>query len=262
MNKFLRCLIISSFALLLAACNDDGSLTSEKIPDGIYSGTWSEGSNERGDLYTLILNNEAYVLGDNSPDNSITQALPFTIKFSVVGESASGQARYYLNSNNTGTANLTGTLVSNGLSIKLKASDLVPDAQPNVQKEQGTADESEMFATALLQRQSLSDESASLDKLLGHFSQSDFINLDVSDTGVITGSDQSGCVYAGDVEIPDPSLNIYKVYYDVTNCPNDGLYNGSYSGLGALNSSADKFVVIISSTEHILYSVLTKKADD
>jgi len=262
MNKMMRWVIFSSIVTLLAACDDDNisTLVGDKIPDGIYQGSWSGIKDNEGDLFAVILNDEAYLAGDLSVNGEVTMdSLPMKIMFSVSDDTVTGQGRFYHGSE-SGSASLTGTVVADTLSIEIAETDIVFDNQPDYHSQPATFDvelqeQTDNFISANLSRQNESYDSASIDKLIGDFTQSNFFNISVNDKGNITGSDGNECDYAGRVEIPDPLLNIYKVNYEVTNCE----YAGSYNGLGTLRHSDDKFVVFVSSAEYIFYSILEEK---
>jgi hypothetical protein len=274
MNKMMRWLIFSSIVTLLAACDDDNIRTpvGEKIPDGIYQGSWSGLGDWEGDLFAVILNNEAYLAGDISVDGEVTMdSLPMKIMFSVSDDTVTGQARFYYSRDiqdygeESDSASVTGTVVADTLSIKITESDIIFGNQPDYQSQPATfdvelQDQTDNFISADLSRQNESDDIASIDKLIGDYTQSNFFNISVSDKGVITGSDKRDpkCDYEGKIEIPDSLLNIYKVNYEVTNCE----YAGSYNGLGTLRRSDDKFVVFVSSAEYIFQSILEKVQDD
>jgi hypothetical protein len=52
------------------------------------------------------------------------------------------------------------------------------------------------------------------------------IAIDVD--GVLSGSDNDGCVYNGAVTVPDGAINLYKLEMDVSSC---SIYSGAYTGL-------------------------------
>jgi hypothetical protein len=199
-------------------------------------------------------------------DGEVTMdSLPMKIMFSVSDDTVTGQARFYYSRDIQGdgeesdSASVTGTVVADTLSIKITESDIIFGNQPDYQSQPATFDvelqeQPDNFISANLSRQNESYDSASIDKLIGDFTQSGFFNIKVSDKGVITGSDGRvpKCDYEGKIEIPDPLLNIYKVNYEVTHCE----YAGSYNGLGTLRHSDDKFVVFVSSAEYIFQSIL------
>jgi hypothetical protein len=53
----------------------------------------------------------------------------------------------------------------------------------------------------------------------------------ITSDGSITGSDTTGCVSNGAIQVLDPDFNMYRISLVVSNC---GIVNGSYSGLAAL----------------------------
>lgn len=48
--------------------------------------------------------------------------------------------------------------------------------------------------------------------------------------GTITGSDELGCQYSGNVSIPDTRFNLFEVTFTISSCSG---YNGTYEGLGS-----------------------------
>jgi hypothetical protein len=54
-------------------------------------------------------------------------------------------------------------------------------------------------------------------------------NASISQFGNISGSDSLGCHYSGQITIPDPQFNLFKVTVSVTTC---GPSNGTYQGYG------------------------------
>ena len=57
-------------------------------------------------------------------------------------------------------------------------------------------------------------------------------SVTIASDGIITGNDETGCVFNGNVAIPDPRYNVYEVTYSANNCT-DSQRNGDYSGIGA-----------------------------
>lgn len=73
---------------------------------------------------------------------------------------------------------------------------------------------------------------ASLERLEGTYATQDqSISFVADDAGAISGSDNDGCVYTGDVKVPDPQINIFEVSLEIENCDTT---NGIYTGLAAL----------------------------
>lgn len=55
-------------------------------------------------------------------------------------------------------------------------------------------------------------------------------SVTISVTGEITGSDDDGCEYDGNLSLPDAQFNLLQLTVDVSKC---GLANGTYTGYGA-----------------------------
>ncbi|MFE8071554.1 hypothetical protein QQM79_10885 [Marinobacteraceae bacterium S3BR75-40.1] len=93
---------------------------------------------------------------------------------------------------------------------------------------------------------SVSDEGADMDKIKGSWTeQKDGIstNFTVMSNGELDGSESDGCVFDGQVTIPDPQYNLYAVSFDGANCagrPEASASErnaGSYQGFAYLTSS-------------------------
>ena len=70
------------------------------------------------------------------------------------------------------------------------------------------------------------------------------LTLTIDADGQLTGQYSNGCVFNGDVTIPDASHNMVRLQIDLANCGSSGSskqWNGSYSGLGVLLSGDDVF---------------------
>ena len=57
-----------------------------------------------------------------------------------------------------------------------------------------------------------------------------YLFYSISDDGELTASDSSGCEYEGEISLPDPNFNLFKVTIEITKC---GDANGDYVGYGA-----------------------------
>jgi hypothetical protein len=55
--------------------------------------------------------------------------------------------------------------------------------------------------------------------------------MSFTQSGQLTGSDSRGCVFNGNVSVPDATHNLYQISATVTSC---GILNGSYQGHGTL----------------------------
>lgn len=82
------------------------------------------------------------------------------------------------------------------------------------------------------------------------------VSYTVAPDGELTGSDGTGCVFNGEVTIPDLKLSIVKVEYTAANCGDDDTFsgeerNGEFSGLGVYNASAGGVVEIVGNNSEI-----------
>jgi hypothetical protein len=62
-------------------------------------------------------------------------------------------------------------------------------------------------------------------------------NATIMNNGSITGADELGCQYAGNITIPDTRFNLFEAAVTISSCPG---FNATYEGLG---SQIDWFVV-------------------
>jgi len=51
----------------------------------------------------------------------------------------------------------------------------------------------------------------------------------ITGKGHVSGSDELGCQYSGNIAIPDTRFNVFEIAVVISNCPG---FNGSYEGLG------------------------------
>ena len=79
----------------------------------------------------------------------------------------------------------------------------------------------------------------------------------VDSTGKITGGDTTGCIYSGNVNIPNSSRNIYSVNMGISNCPE----SGSYAGLAYYNNSggSKSFTYAISGNAGAMAGILYRQ---
>lgn len=80
----------------------------------------------------------------------------------------------------------------------------------------------------------------SLDQLSGTYIMSSpevyTTSVTVASDGTVTGNDETGCVFNGQVTIPNGTFNVYEVSYTASNCA-DTQRNGQFFGLGAYDPS-------------------------
>lgn len=77
-----------------------------------------------------------------------------------------------------------------------------------------------------------SDNAASLSEFSGNYATlfSD-TQISFSTDGAIDGLDDDGCVYGGQVSVPDSNTNVYSMSITVDNC---GIANGTFEGLATV----------------------------
>ncbi len=235
MSKVMCSIVIMSMITLLAACggsDGDNSSSGAQLPSGPFSGDWTASNNTNGEIYALISENEVYTVMEDST------AMSF--KLSVSGASLTGHGLYYDRIDDkmiavSGEVDVTGTQTENKLSLVITRTDGI------------------IYQTTLSPVSEL-DGSASLDKLKGAYhSETQYLDINFSDLGIISGSNtNTGCVYNGDVEIPDPAVNMYKVYLNVTECK----YSGAYTGLAAINDLKDRVAIMYDSGDFFMIDVL------
>ncbi|MGO3295394.1 MAG: hypothetical protein ACTILN_06955 [Marinobacter sp.] len=100
--------------------------------------------------------------------------------------------------------------------------------------------------SVLFRDQSSSGPGVTMGALSGTYTVTDPDNtswITVDPIGQVTGGDQ-GCVFNGEVAIPDSSINLFEINYEAENCsalPNEDALasdrNGEFSGLGRYDRS-------------------------
>lgn len=103
-----------------------------------------------------------------------------------------------------------------------------------------------------LTKEEFSSNGASFDDFSGNYaSLSDDAQISFDSDGVINGLDTDGCLYGGQVSIPDSNTNIYSLSITVDNCD---VFNGTFDGLATL--------VPAGSIEDIDVNAILLNADD
>ncbi|WP_051987319.1 hypothetical protein [Glaciecola punicea] len=81
-------------------------------------------------------------------------------------------------------------------------------------------------------KEEFSSNGASFDDFSGNYaSLLDDAQISFDSDGVINGLDTEGCLYGGQVSIPDSNTNIYSLSITVDNCD---VFNGTFGGLATL----------------------------
>lgn len=103
------------------------------------------------------------------------------------------------------------------------------------------ADTGYQSVVELSRNNSISDTPISLAELSGSYLMQDTglvtTQITISSDGAVTGTDQSGCIFNGLVNIPDESLNVFQMRFTAENCGSSGgssaeQRNGDYAALG------------------------------
>lgn len=111
---------------------------------------------------------------------------------------------------------------------------------------------------------SINDESkdgASLSTVTGNYVDSEqSASIAIDSAGVLSGSDDNGCIYNGNVTVPESSVNVYSLSIDVSSCAE---FSGSYTGLATyallFNDSSQKgFIFQIDNDNYLVTDVLIK----
>jgi len=87
----------------------------------------------------------------------------------------------------------------------------------------------DLYSVPSVYRRSVSLADIADDYDLGNLVTGDSGSASVSGDGELTGSDSSGCKYSGELSLPDPNFNLFKVMVTITKC---GDFNGDYVGYG------------------------------
>ncbi|HEY4366367.1 MAG TPA: hypothetical protein VGN07_03975 [Steroidobacteraceae bacterium] len=80
----------------------------------------------------------------------------------------------------------------------------------------------------------------------------------VTANGTITGTDAGGCIYNGNVVIPDTSHNMFRLNVQISNCDSTvlSLRNGEYTGFGMLVRNVATVGAATAQTQLFYYSLI------
>jgi len=82
-----------------------------------------------------------------------------------------------------------------------------------------------------------SSDGASLSTITGNYATLDGLaSIAIDVDGLISGSDDDGCVYGGSLTVPDSTVNVYDISLEVSNC---GQFNDTYNGLATYATPFD-----------------------
>lgn len=239
--------MVTLLTLSLAACGggggDDAPTTTggndqqpvAKMPIGLWQGSVTA-DNEAFDVVGMIApSGEArFISSDGEQDR-------FTIVLDGSSYTADGVG-YDIDGYFLGDVEITGTYTETEIS--------------------GTAEvDSVEVSTFSLTLAEESAEGASLSTITGNYSdvnQSASIAIDAD--GVLSGSDTDGCVYTGNVTVPEASVNVYSLSINVSSC---GEFGGDYTGLATYtqifdDSNEKGFIFQVDNDNYLVTDVLFK----
>ena len=235
----MRSLLVSLMIFGLAACggSDDSSSSHESVKSGFYSGNWF--GNYLGDQYS-----SGFISGDTLFIETDAGSMVY-LDIRLTGTSITATGRFIYRVSPPGTAGFftrgtirgSGTLEGTGITMDLKGSDGI-------------------HIVLTLKRDAESGGTSSLDLMEGAYQTIEQdIDINFSATGAFSGSETDGCTYSGDVDIIDPSFNVYASTLNMTNC---GRYNGDYKGLMSRDKSDGSIRAIYANSYASFEMELTK----
>lgn len=124
-----------------------------------------------------------------------------------------------------------------------------------------TESNGEVQSTFAFIQSDVTADGASLDAIKGNYSDlNQTASVAIDTDGVITGSDVDGCIYEGQVTIPNTDINVYELSLTISTC---GEYDGDYSGLATyaqlFDDLQDKgFIFQVQSDSLIITDILVK----
>ncbi|ROT93634.1 hypothetical protein EB809_20200 [Marinobacter sp. R17] len=222
-------------AVLLAACGGGGGDSSSEgptsakanssadLPPGAYYTVINYDSGGSDEAVTFLSSSGKFVTAVDSPDITIG-TLKFGSDNSITG---TGTDVFYTTSWETSSGSVSG-------SIQAKGNATLTATAPGYE------------STVTLEREDdYSDRGVTLAEVSDTYSMTasgSTTTITIAADGSLTGSDTSGCVYNGQLTIPDTDYNVFEVSFKASNCGgSDGeLRNGQYSGLGAYDPEKDE----------------------
>lgn len=111
---------------------------------------------------------------------------------------------------------------------------------------------------SILRSPEYTDNSITLDQISGTFLMDETgwlrTEITIQEDGAITGSDESGCTFLGEVTIPDPSYSILRISFNADNCSDADTAtaeqrSGLYRGLGVFTT--DSSLTVFASNETV-----------
>jgi len=234
---FTRILLVGFMALGLAACggSDDANssarygTTAASSADGIYQGDWKASDGNFGKILVAQMSHgKLYAF---SMDGTI-------MKLNVVltGSAVTATGRFDTSSDTKGTVYGDGTLKGANITMSLVRADGIHNE-------------------VTLTRARDSGDKSSFDLMTGEYRNANRpADYKLNAKGALSGSDAEGCTYSGDIDIIDPSINIYALNLN-KNCSES---NTQYEGFVSRVKSNGSLFVLYSDAEDLFVDVLTR----
>ncbi|QUM75584.1 hypothetical protein HWV00_04690 [Moritella sp. 24] len=248
MIKIIYSLIISVLVAVLISCGNDEN-SNKQIPSGVFNGIFA-----KEEVMILTWGNTAHVLSNNDITSILSSSnTQMEINFLI------SDSEPIDNDLDIGSADTVMHITGLG---RLYDSHIDTLREVNVF---GWFTETSFILTIadadndgdkmLLSASTTSNNNATLAQLKGTYFILDIGgSMTIDNTGLISGSDNNGCEYEGDINIPNTDINIYKIFLTVFNCSS----SGHYGGLGTFDHSSDNFIFSVSNKKRLLQYRLLK----
>jgi hypothetical protein len=198
MFKYINAIALIAAVVTLVGCGGGGSGDSpatSSAANGLWSGTQSVNGYVY-DINAIVYQGEIIGISYDAYSN-------FIGSYSMSSDQMEGSYKLYYGD---------GTFLANGsLSATVVESLTLNGSFSNSLGENGTISAS--FDPQY-------NNPSSLDYIAGSFS-----GITISTSGAISGYAE-GCTVSGNIHVPDPSVNIYDVSYQLSDCDGAGTYNG------------------------------------
>jgi hypothetical protein len=227
----------------LAACGgDDGDssarheTTAVSSLDGVYDGDWMASDGDYGRFDTQLSHGKLY---SSSADGIIME-----LDVKLAGNAVTATGRFYCDDDTKGTVQGSGTLSGSHITMSLDSSDGIHN-------------------NVIFTRTTTPDDKAGFDLIKGMYHNlAGTLNINFSAAGALSGAlsggDSLGCIYSGDIDIIDPSINVYALTLNMASC---GDYNGDYKGFVSRDKSDGSLHAIYGNAERLLVIALLAESD-
>lgn len=209
-----------------------GNSAADELKTGIYGGYWTASDGSSGVLAGPLSRGKMYAISSDGTT--------LYLDMSLNGLSVISTGRVQYDGNNvvkTGTIDGTGTLTGSDIVMTLNRSDGITN-------------------TVTLTRHAVSDSPSSFDLMAGSYkTRSQDTDINISAIGAVSGTDNYGCIYSGDIDIIDSNINVYALTLNIAGCFE---YTGHYTGFVSRDNSNGSISAIYSNASRILVTDLYK----